>query len=388
MYKISVVIPMYNREHIISRALNSVLSQTLDGVEIIVVDDGSQDGSVDLVKRYQKKHDNIKLVLAQHGGPGPARNLGISHATGKYLAFLDSDDFIPENAYRIMYNLAEEKACDVVIGQLLRKIDTVQNGKWYSPANIAKVIRGHVGENCAGSFDIMLENPSMWNRLINRAFWNENGLGYNDQIFGEDFVCNYHLFQAAKSMYTVDEVVYCYETNYGDASSTISTIKPEIVISGLSSAKDIALKFETMGRIDWEIQFLTGYFSFTLDRFWMLNEADRDDPFEKIKDILRLYHRRQEYAIPIEELLGLDLDTLLLLPYKGFEICRSIMQKRRVTNPAPPRETASDCKNRVLQMYKEGEIGFRYIIKYFMAWFKYKMRRKQRNRQLGMGGKP
>lgn len=376
MYKISVIIPMYNREHIVGRALDSVLSQTLDGVEIIVVDDGSQDGSVDVVEGYQKKHDNIKLVLAQHGGPGPARNLGVSQATGKYLTFLDSDDFIPENAYQVMYDLAEKKACDVVIGQLLRKIDTVQNGKWFSPANIAKVIRDHAGENCAGSFDIMLENPSMCNRLINRAFWNEHCLGSNNQVFDEDFVNNYHLFQAAKSMYTVDEVVYCYETNYGDAGSTISTIKPEIVISGMSSAQDIALKFDAMGRIDWEIQFLTGYFSFTLNRFWMLDEADRDEPFEKIKDVLHLYQGRQEYAIPIEELLGLDLDTLLLLPYKGFEICRNMMQKRRVTAPAPQRAVAIDCKERVLQMYREGNLGFRYIIKYFVAWFKYKIRRK------------
>lgn len=376
MYKVSVIIPMYNREHIISRALDSVLAQTLDGVEIIVVDDGSQDGSVDLVKQYQKKHDNIKLIQAQHGGPGPARNLGISHATGKYLAFLDSDDFIPENAYKVMYDMAEEKACDVVIGQHLRKIDTVLNGKWYSPAGIAKVIRSHVGENCAGSFEIMLENPSMWNRFINRAFWIENGLGYNDQVFGEDFVCNYHLFQAAKSMYTVDEIVYCYETNYGDASSTISTIKPGVVISGLASAKDTALKFEAMGRADWEIQFLTGYFSFALDRFWMLDEADRNEPFERIKEILRLYQGRQEYAIPIEELMGLDLDTLLLLPYKGFEICRGIMQKRRAASSAVSSRAPMNYGDKVLQMYRDGEIGFRYIWLFFKAWLKYKFEKK------------
>lgn len=376
MYKVSVIIPMYNREYIIGRALDSALAQTLDDVEIIVVDDGSQDGSVDLVKRYQKKHDNIKLLVAQHGGPGPARNLGIAHATGKYLAFLDSDDFIPENAYQLMYDLAEEKACDVVIGQLLRKIDTVQNGKWHSPAGIAKVIRSHVGENCAGSFDIMLENPSMWNRFINRAFWIENGLEYNDQVFGEDFVCNYNLFRAAKSIYTVDEVVYCYETSYSDASSTISSIKPNIVISGLASAKDIAMKFDAMGRVDWEIQFLTGYFSFALDRFWKLDGTERNEPFEKIKEILRVYQGRREYAIPIEACMGLDLDTLLLLPYKGFEICRALAAKKRPA--APPRVvTVDDPKTKVLLMYQNGEIGFRYIIKYFIAWFKFKIGRRK-----------
>lgn len=377
MYKVSVIIPMYNREHIIGRALDSVLAQTLEDIEIIVVDDGSQDGSVDVVKSYQRKYDNIKLLVAQHGGPGPARNLGIAHAMGKYIAFLDSDDFVPENAYQTMYGLAEEKACDVVIGQLLRKIDTVQNGKWYSPTNIANVIRGHVGENCAGSFDIMLENPSMWNRFINREFWIKNRLGYNNQIFGEDFVCNYHLFRAAKSMYTVDEVVYCYETSYSDASSTISTIKPSVVISGLASAKDIALEFDAMGRADWEIQFLTGYFSFALDRFWMLDEADRSEPFERVKEILQLYQGRQEYEIPIEDLMGLGLDTLLLLPYKGFEICRNIMRKRCiVTSTAPLKEANPDYKNKVLQMYRDGEIGFRYIVKYFVAWLKYKVQKK------------
>ena len=374
-YRVSVIIPMYNREHIISRALDSVLAQTLDGVEIIVVDDGSTDDSIAVVKGYQKTHDNIKLFQAQHGGPGPARNLGVANATGKYLAFLDSDDFIPERAYEAMYELAEEKGCDVVIGQLLRKIDTVNDGKWYAPEKIAKVIRGHVGENCAGCFDIMLENPSMWNRLINRAFWNANGLGYNDQVFGEDFVCNFQLFQAAKSMYTVDEIVYCYETSYSDAASTVSTVRPDVVLSALASAKDTAMKFEAMGRVDWEIRFLLGYFSFALDRFWMLDEADRDEPFEKIKEILGLYQGRKEYAIPIAHLMGMELDTLLLLPYPAYETCRKlILAAPGLDGVTHPLWAADNTKEATLTQFREGQIGFRYVWKYFVAWLKFKLR--------------
>lgn len=372
-YLVSVIIPMYNREHIIGRALESVFRQTLEGIEVLVVDDGSTDGSVAVVKGYQKDHPQLKVFEMEHAGPGLARNVGIQNAKGKYIVLLDSDDFVPERAYELLYRAAEEGQCDFVVGQLARKIDTVNNGKWYVPQKIGEVIRGYVGKNCAQGYDIPLVNPSMCNRMVRREFALENGLLYSGELFGEDMNYNLKLFGAAKKATTIDEVVYCYETNYAHANSTVSSMTLEHVLSGVRSVDSYALHFDAMGRVDWEIDALLGPFEFVLQRFQLLTEEDKATAFEAIKGYLKHYEGRKEYAMPIAHLMGMELDTLLLLPYPAYKTCQAL-----TTRPQPrsgglaAQRAVDDPKNTVLTMYQNGQIGLRYILKYFKAWLKYK----------------
>lgn len=379
-YLVSVIMPMYNRAHIVGRALESVFRQSLKEIEILVVDDGSTDDSVAVVKEYQKEHPNLFLFEAAHGGPGPARNVGIQNARGKYIAFLDSDDFVPERAYELLYRPAEENEWDFVVGQVARKIDTVNQGKWYVPEGIAQVIRSYVGKNCAGNYDIPLKNPSIWNRLIRREFILRHDLLFSNELFGEDMVYNLRLFGAAERATTIDEVVYCYETNYSDAGSTITTMALEPVLSGMRSVASYVLFFDSMGRIDWEVEALLGPFAYVLERFARLSEEDRPVAFEEIKEYLKHYQGRKEYAIPIAHLMGMELDTLLLLPCQAYETCKKLIpavsaasgEVRTVYAPG----SGEDPKEAVLDMYREGKAGLRYILKYFAAWLRYKLGRK------------
>lgn len=379
-YCVSVIIPMYNRAHIVGRALESVFRQSLKEIEVLVVDDGSTDGSVAVVKEYQKEHANLRLFEVAHGGPGLARNVGIKNARGKYIVFLDSDDFVPEQAYELLYRAAEENNYDFVVGQVARKINTVNQGKWFVPDRIAQVIRSYVGKNCAGNYDIPLRNPAIWNRLIRRDFILRHDLLYGKEIFGEDMTYNLKLFGAAERATAIDEVVYCYETNYSDASSTVSTMALEPVLSGMRSVDSYALFFDSMGRTDWEIEALLGSFAYVLERFDHLSEEDKAVAFEEIKKYLKHYQGRMEYAIPIVHLMGMELDTLLLLPYPAYETCKGLIP----TISAAPGEVrtvyaqgqAGDPKETVLALYREGQAGLRYILKYFAAWLRYKLKRK------------
>lgn len=376
-YTVSVIIPMYNREHIIGRALESVFRQTLAGIEVLVVDDGSTDASVAVVKGYQKDHPELRLFEMEHAGPGPARNVGIQNAQGKYLVLLDSDDFVPERAYELLYQAAEAGQCDFVVGQLARKIDTVNQGKWFVPERIGKVIRSYVGKNCAQGYDIPLVNPSMCNRMVRRDFALENGLLYSGELFGEDMNYNLKLFGAAKQATTIDEVVYCYETNYAHANSTVSSLTLEHVLSGIRSVDSYALQFDKLGRVDWEIDALLGPFEFVLQRFRLLGDEDKAVAFEAIKGYLKHYKGRKEYAMPIAHLMGMELDTLLLLPYLAYQTCKDLATPVQPRKAVPATQGATgDPKNIVLTMYQNGQIGLRYILKYFVAWFKYKLRRK------------
>ena len=128
---ISVVIPVYNVEDYIEECLDSIINQTIKEIEIIVVNDGSKDGSIEKVLKY--KDDRIIIVNKETGGLSSARNAGFKVAKGKYTYFIDSDDFLLNNyCLKEMYDIAEEDSSDIVVG----------NGyKYYSENNMKELYR-------------------------------------------------------------------------------------------------------------------------------------------------------------------------------------------------------------------------------------------------------
>lgn len=114
--KISVIIPAYNIEDLLEKCVDSVLAQDYpsDLLEIIIVDDGSRDSTGDIADRYAKEHANVISLHKENGGSSSARNLGISHATGDYLGFVDSDDYISPDMYSLMMSAALEHDADMV----------------------------------------------------------------------------------------------------------------------------------------------------------------------------------------------------------------------------------------------------------------------------------
>lgn len=124
MPKVSVIVPVYNVEKYIERCLESLVKQTLQDIEIIVVNDGSTDNSEVIIKEYEKKYsDKIKNYTKQNGGLSDARNFGMQFATGEYIAFLDSDDYADITLYEKMYNRAIEQNCDYVECNFIWKYD-------------------------------------------------------------------------------------------------------------------------------------------------------------------------------------------------------------------------------------------------------------------------
>lgn len=114
MPKVSVIIPIYKVENYLEECLNSVVNQTLDDIEIICVDDGSPDRSGDIAVEYAKKHHNIKVIRKENGGLSSARNAGLDVARGKYIYFIDSDDYIMKDALESLYNRAEKEELDII----------------------------------------------------------------------------------------------------------------------------------------------------------------------------------------------------------------------------------------------------------------------------------
>ncbi len=116
MTKLSIVIPIYNVEKYLSQCIDSILSQTYQNLEIILVDDGSNDNSGKIADKYAQKDSRIAVIHKQNGGLSDARNAGIEIATGEYIYFLDSDDWLVPNAISTLFDFAIKNSCEIVQG--------------------------------------------------------------------------------------------------------------------------------------------------------------------------------------------------------------------------------------------------------------------------------
>ena len=113
---LSIVVPVYDVEQYLPRCIDSILKQSFTDFELILVNDGSPDNCPIICDEYADKDDRIKVIHKENGGLSDARNTGINKARGKYISFIDSDDFIVENAYEVLISQAEKKSLDIVTG--------------------------------------------------------------------------------------------------------------------------------------------------------------------------------------------------------------------------------------------------------------------------------
>ena len=112
---VSIIVPVYNVEKYIDKCLNSLVNQTLKNIEIIVVNDGTKDNSQKIIDKYTKKYSFIRSYIKENGGLSSARNYGLKHAKGEYIAFVDSDDFVDKNMFEQMYLYAKNNKYDIVV---------------------------------------------------------------------------------------------------------------------------------------------------------------------------------------------------------------------------------------------------------------------------------
>lgn len=125
MTKVSVIVPVYNVEGYLEKCLESLVRQSLKDIEIIVVNDGATDNSLKIAKKYEEKYSNIlKVYSKRNGGLSDARNFGLKYAKGKYVAFVDSDDYVKNDMFLKLYNFAVKNDLDVVVSDTIIKTDS------------------------------------------------------------------------------------------------------------------------------------------------------------------------------------------------------------------------------------------------------------------------
>lgn len=223
--KVSIIIPAYNAENYIKRALDSALEQTIIDKEIIVVVDGAKDCTEQIVKQYSEKFSEIRYVYIENSGLSVARNTGVEIAKGKYIAFLDSDDFFASpNVIENFYNKCEEHSLDVIRGAYKIFDENINDYQpHYSPSfpNLNKPISG--SELLKDSIKYSFNEVVAWLGLYKREFLINNGYSFIKGIYYEDhpYFLKMLLNKDARFMQT-DEYFYVYVKRGGTITTSLS----------------------------------------------------------------------------------------------------------------------------------------------------------------------
>ncbi|SNT03897.1 CDP-glycerol glycerophosphotransferase [Streptosporangium subroseum] len=213
---LSVVVPFYNVVGYIEECLTSLAAQTLMDVEFILVDDGSMDGGDVTAKEFAARDSRFRVLRQDNQGPGPARNLGIRHATGLYLAFADGDDVVPETAYELLVGSLEETGSDIACGGVRR----ITPEGLVPSAMYAKLFRKPARRTHIETFPDLIRDRTVWNKVYRRSFWDEHRLEFPGGFY-EDVPVAIAAHVLASSVDILNEVVYHWRLrDTGDASTT------------------------------------------------------------------------------------------------------------------------------------------------------------------------
>ena len=218
---VSVIIPIYNAENYLKQCLDSIVGQTLKDIEIICVDDGSTDGSAEILREYQEKDARITVIRQENAGAGAARNKGLDKAKGKYLSFLDADDFFEPDMLEEAYKSAEEDKADYVIfksGQYNTETDEYNYPKWvfqeihippYTPFTYRQLTRN--------IFRVFV--GWAWDKLYSREFVIDNNLRFQEQRTSNDLLFVFSALVVAKRISVCRKVLVHQRRDSSDSLS-------------------------------------------------------------------------------------------------------------------------------------------------------------------------
>jgi glycosyltransferase involved in cell wall biosynthesis len=203
--EISIIVPVYNVEQYLEKCLNSILKQTFTNFELILVNDGSRDKSGFICDKYAVKDSRVKVIHKEYGGVSSARNAGIKLASGNYIGFVDSDDYIEKNMYKMLYHACVDSNSDIAICKLGREINSELTnndiGKFY-----IKELNNH--EAMRELFTGILYRFSLCNKLFKKTMF--NNIQFPEGRIHEDLSTTYQLFGNSNKSIYINYIGYIY----------------------------------------------------------------------------------------------------------------------------------------------------------------------------------
>lgn len=205
--KVSIIIPVYNSEKYLEKCIDSILNQDYKNIELIIINDGSTDSSKEIIENYQKKYNDTIIYIEQKNlGPAVARNNGIKNATGKYIFFIDNDDYIDKNYIATFVKEAESNNYDIIIGGYRR---TNEKGK------ILEEVKYNNTKWCK------YKSITPWARIYNREYVVKNKFEFLKCNIGEDIYFNIQAVSISDNVKIIDYIGYNWFLNSQSISNTV-----------------------------------------------------------------------------------------------------------------------------------------------------------------------
>ena len=293
MVKISVIIPVYNVVRYLDKCLASVIGQTLEDIEIILVDDGSTDGSANRCDDWAEKDFRVRVIHKKNEGQSVARNTGLEFASGEYVAFVDADDYIELNTYEVMYNRCREKHLDVayfsfnrvdLFGNIVGKINTIPANEFFlTPKDVSKLFLNIVGRS-PQEYHLPQYTTSASMSLYRKSIIDDNQIRFVNvrEIASEDMIFSMDFLLHSQRAACYADVFYHYFVNSASTTTTYNEKKYERMTRCLQEVERICK--DNFNNTEYVPHFLSQILR--IYKITMRYESKSNFPlFEKIKRI-------------------------------------------------------------------------------------------------------
>ena len=223
--KISVIVPVYNVENYLRRCLESLVNQTYINLEIIIVNDGSQDNSLAIAESFALKDKRIRIISQKNAGLSAARNTALQHITGDYVAFLDSDDWLEQDAYAYMLRVLSEQDADICVGAIRRTVKETPLPPNRDPKENVLTQEAYAKKY----FKISSQTIEyyVWNKLYKRHV--VEGVQFPVGLYAEDVPATFSYILKAQKIVVTDKIVYNYFINSQGLTAAFSAKKFDIL---------------------------------------------------------------------------------------------------------------------------------------------------------------
>ena len=227
---ISIIIPVYNAQKYLKNCLNDLIDQTFRDIEIICIDDGSSDTSLNILNEYARKDNRIKVFNQPNSGPATARNVGLDHATGQYVMFCDSDDWYEKNTCQIMLNTIQNTKADMVMCNTLFEYESEQSKQVaLSQHRIDESKYNHTCDELLkmNSKLRFQTNVLLWNKIWKMDIIRQNGIRFPDGCEHDDDAFWYMYSFFTKNIYQLNQFLYHYVVRQNSIMDNYCSGKPK-----------------------------------------------------------------------------------------------------------------------------------------------------------------
>lgn len=327
MAKISVVVPVYNVEKYLKECIDSIINQTLEDIEIICVNDGSTDSSLEILNDYAKKDSRIIVINKSNSGYGHTMNMGLNAATGEYVGIIESDDFADKNMFEDLYKLAKEYDADIVKGDWYNYWSKNKFARKNNRISSAKALKL---TNSKQDKSLLRINPSVWSAIYKKEFLNKYNIRFLETPGAsyQDLAFSFKIFALAERVILTDKA-YLYYRQDNMNSSVKSKTKVYCVCDEYEEIDRFLeqytdLKFEF--KVQEEINRYNGYVSSVL----RIDDSVKPEFVKVFSD-----HFKEEYNTGLlgneffKKINKNEFMTLINNPEKYIKVLKSIEKRRK-----------------------------------------------------------